>query len=190
MLIKYETKIKNTKLTLSKDLKLGYKYVLENKYIRNIILLASLVNIFLCAYNVLIPLYIKNVLKLSGEYYSTLILAEAMGGILVTIVIICLKDIKPNFKNINSAVILLGVSLMSISIFPYKLFVYFVSFSLGLGMAYFNIMFFSYIQITTKKEFMGRVFSVIEMLTMGSVPLAYIIFGYLGEYVLHNMFLL
>lgn len=188
ILIKYEYIKVDNKVNILDSFKQGAKYTYNNTLIRNTIILCSIVNFFYTSLSLLMPLYVIEVLKESSSFYSFTLTSEAAGGIIITLIVLALPDFKPSRKLMSFSLIMTGVFLASISLIPSKIIaiggVFFVGVSLGL----FNTVFTSYIQDKIDSNYMGRVFSILFMISTLFMPLGNIFFGFVGDYVLNKVF--
>lgn len=172
-----------------KSMKDGMHYAYKNVILRNLLILSSIVNISLASYNILLPLYIKNILGASSILYSNVLTVEALGGIIVTILLLSTKEIDPSPKILAYSIGLTGFTLAMISIFPNRMILLSSSFLLGFFLGGFNTLFFSYIQLVVPEELSGRVFSIVYMVAVGVMPISYLIFGFLGDHILKSAFI-
>ena len=189
MFIKYEHFEENSKSNVFEKLNEGFGYVLKNILIKKLLILCALVNIFLTSFNILLPLFIKKVMQESGSFYSRALTAEAVGGIAVILIVLLLKEIKPNTNMLAGSIIIMGVSLSTITFFTDKNVILLCIFFIGLTAGIFNTLFSSLVQSLVDKSLLGRVFSIVFMLATIVQPLSYFVFGQIGDYVINNVFL-
>lgn len=164
-----------------KELPSGIIYVYKNKTILIQVISCAFVNFFIAAYNLLAP-YTEIIYKETyNGYYSKLLVADAIGGILGSIVNTKIADkyIK-NGASLLKLSISEGISLMLIPIaalsgnlfiglIPYLLF--------SMTLAMYNINFMSYVQTNVDEAFQGRVFSVIFAFIMIFMPIGSFFFS-------------
>ncbi|NLZ49440.1 MAG: MFS transporter [Clostridiales bacterium] len=173
-----------------KNIKEGFSYLSKQKIIFKVIAVSSIVNIFIASYNILLPLFINNDLKLDGDFYSYILMAEAAGGIVITILFTFWSSIKPNLEKLFYALAFSGLALSMISIFANRYLILVSVFLFGLFLSAFNTLFFSYVQIVVDEKYLGRVFSTIFMIATFIMPVSYVVFGYIGDFVLKYIFLI
>lgn len=143
-----------------KNIKEGFSYLSKQKIIFKVIAVSSIVNIFIASYNILLPLFINNDLKLDGDFYSYILMAEAAGGIVITILFTFWSSIKPNLEKLFYALAFSGLALSMISIFANRYLILVSVFLFGLFLSAFNTLFFSYVQIVVDEKYLGRVFQL------------------------------
>ena len=170
------------KVAFFKEIKAGIKYTWNHKIIWQTILLASGVNFFLAAYNLLLP-YLNHLYQgqISNAYGKALI-GESIGSILFSFL-----DNKFKFKQGRLKIIIslygLGVGLVLLpvlgEIMPLNLAwsIYLPFILVGGFLALFNISFYTYIQYICDNKYLGRVFSVIFTVAILFMPLGSFIFG-------------
>jgi DHA3 family macrolide efflux protein-like MFS transporter len=189
-MMKYENVAAGAKQkNLLADIKEGLKYLYRNRVVRNLLILASVVNIFLASYSILLPLYVKKVLTGSSTLYSNALAVEAAGGFAITVLLLFSKNIKPNTRILALSIGLSGLSLAFVSVFPVQPVLLVCSFLLGFLISGFNSIYFSYIQEVVENELMGRVFSIVYMVAVAVMPISYLMFGYMGNYILKTVFI-
>ncbi len=188
--IKYKAKQSSSKKSkIISSLKQGFGYVNSNKIIKNLLIVASLSNIFLASLVILLPLYIKLILKEPVRFYSFTLAAGAIGGIIISILFIIAKNIKPTLKLITLTITLTGIMLSLASLSPiFKPLLLIFIFLIGLLSTAFNTLYYSYVQAIVDKDLQGRVFSIIYMIATISIPVSYLVFGFLGDYILKLVF--
>ncbi|WP_088363915.1 MFS transporter [Bacillus cereus] len=190
MFIKYNhIKLESKSVSLLKDIKEGIQYTFSNPFIRDLLLVGFMVNIFLGSLYILLPLYINNFLHESSQLYSYLLTSEAIGGMLIGL-ILAKANLGASYKNLSWSIILIGVSLTLMSVFTDKLILLFAMCLVGFFQVALDTLFFSYIQINVDKEKLGRVFSIVFMLSTLALQISYVIFGFLGIYILEYAFML
>ena len=164
-----------------KELPSGIIYVYKKKNILIQVIVCAFTNFFITVYNLLAP-YTEILYKGTFDgYYSKLLVADAIGGILGSVVNtkITAKYLKDGASLLKME-ILVGLSLLFIPIaafsgnlliglIPYLLF--------SMTLAMYNINFMSYIQTSVDEAFQGRVFSVIFAFIMIFMPVGSFFFS-------------
>ena len=159
----------------------GVVYIRDYKQILYLLLLSTLVNFFLSGYNLLLPY--TNDISVHADYYSKCMIAEAAGSIAASFITskINFSDVKNNLR-ISIYLLLNGFSLilfylmsqitnnLILNLIPISLFGFFLTF--------FNISFFTSIQLLVNSNFLGRVFSVIFTLAVILMPIGSIFFSF------------
>jgi MFS transporter, DHA3 family, macrolide efflux protein len=190
LFIAYRHKQKDKKAmgSVYDGLKQGFRYINGKPLIKRLIYLSGAVNFFLVSFNILIPLYVKNVIGGSGNLYSYVLAAEAVGGVVITLVFLFSKNIKPKPLSMGWLIALTGVSLGLMPLANYAGLLA-LTFLQGLFMGAFNTLLFTYIQEIVDQEYLGRVFSIVYMVAIVIMPVSYITFGYLGDHIINSAFL-
>lgn len=165
------------------NLKDGFRYLYSERSILKIIIIATLVNFFLAGYNLLVP-YTNNYYQGTFiNFYGKVLLVEAVGGIIGSVV-----NSRVRFKSetIGLAVTLLLTGIF-ISLTPilgdseYYLVCLLPHFLAATIVAVYNIRFISIIQISINAEYLGRVFSIINVSSLIFVPAGAFLFANLCD---------
>lgn len=175
-----DTKEEMTISGVFNDLKVGFKYVYSHKPIFIIIILSSLVNFVLAAYNLLLPYSSQMFEGISDRLYGSFLTAQAIGGFL--------GSILSSFVNrsLSSRRLLLlsacsGLMLMLTAplyfIFHNLIILIFSPALFSLFLSIFNIQFFSIVQRDVDNEFLGRVFGIIFSVAILFMPLGTVFFS-------------
>ncbi|MBM7662288.1 MFS family permease [Bacillus mesophilus] len=191
MFIKYKY-VRESKgnLNVFADIKEGYSYVFQQKWLFQLLIVSALFNLFISAYNINLPLYYLNIYNDDGTYYSLALGAQATFAILAGLLIA-----KRNKKAANPAllkqqllfcgipiVLLQFVSISYLSILLVGFFAFFLT--------TFNVYFFSLVQQEVDRDKSGRVFSFIFMVALSIMPLGTLIFGLLSTKIFDVVFIL
>lgn len=171
------------------DTKIGIIYALNTKFIRNLLLLAFLVNIFLTALSILLPLYISDVIKEESTFYSASLTLEAIGSVVIGIVL-SVFTIKPAYRTLSMCMLLIGATFTIVYFIPFNYYILISMFTLGILGVAFDTLYFSYIQENIDEDKMGRVFSTVFMLATLSMGVSYFITGFFSIQIVEYMFLI
>jgi len=178
---------KNESKFLIKDFKLGLMYLKGTEWLIKLLMASALVNIFIAAYNVLLPLFLKTAFVDGGMVYGKALSYEAIGSIIGAITLNLFKKKKSIFS-LGTEILLCGICTIGIQ-FTFNQYVTLMFVLLfGLFLTRFNIMFFSLVQINVNKEMLGRVFSLIFMTSLSLMPISNLIFGFLGDYIIKYIY--
>lgn len=189
--IKYTNNTNKSKdKSILTPLKKGFSYIWKVRTLRIIIITVCITNFFLASFEVLIPLYVKNVIMGSSSYYSYLLSSFSIGGICISIILMKKNIETITMRLLGIPLILSGILLIIMSIITNKYLLLIIILLLGLNESLFNVMFFSFIQTSVKDEFLGRAFSIIFLLNMLLTPISYVCFGYLGDFLLNKIFII
>ena len=149
------------------DIKEGVHYIVKQREIFFLLVMASSVNFFFAAFNYLLP-FSNQLYGVQGAYASIL----TMGAIGSIIGALLASKIKANVYNLLILLALTGVGVFMMGL-PLP---NFLSFSgnlvCELFMTIFNIHFFTQVQTKVESEFLGRVLSTIFTLAILFMPIA------------------
>ena len=149
------------------DIKEGVHYIVKQKEIFFLLVMASSVNFFFAAFEFLLPF--SNQLYGSKGAYASILTMGAIGSIIGALLA---SKIKANVYNLLILLALTGVGVFMMGLqLPT-----FLSFSgnlvCELFMTIFNIHFFTQVQTKVESEFLGRVLSTIFTLAILFMPIA------------------
>ena len=158
--------------SLISDIKEGMIFVVRQKEIFFLLVIAALVNFFIAAFNYLVPF--SNRLFDNNASYATLLSLGAAGSIAGAF--FAGKLFKNSYRSILISLALCGIGLMYISgsavlNLPYFVIV-FGNFIFEFFLTVFNIHFFSMVQSKVPNELLGRVFSSIFTVAVIFMPLS------------------
>jgi len=163
------------------DLRDGFSYIGKHVLIRNMVVLCGAVNFFLVAFNILLPVYLTRVLHSSSSTYGYALTAEAVGGIAVSVILLLWRDVVATNRVLVILLAAGGAALALMPFAPGKPGLLTLCAAQGLFVGGFNTLFFAHIQKEVRQEYLGRVFSVVYMVAIGVMPLAYVLWGYIGD---------
>lgn len=176
------SKPENEKNNVISDIMDGFKYLLREKEILFLVILAALVNFFLAGYNLLLPYTDVMFENEFHNFYSKALVMEAIGGVIGSA--LCSK-IAGKFKDdIRTLILFLGGTGMTMFIEPAasilkNMYVCLVPFILfGIMLTCFNIMFMSHVQTAVDEVYLGRVFSIIFTVAVLFMPLGSFAFSF------------
>lgn len=190
MFISYDSKPKISNFNFFNEFKSGIHYIVDDKLLLTLLILISLVNFFLSTFTLLMPLYVQNILNESTNYFTAILATTALGGIVVTIFFMIKKNYEITFIKMAISLLFTGLFYSAFTLFDLEGLLFLFVFLYGLSLSSFNAMFFSYIQTKVEKEMLGRVFSVVYMMAIVSVPISYVVFGHISKEILDYVFVL
>jgi MFS family permease len=166
-----------------KELKEGLSYTFGFAPIKHLILLLGLVSLMGSSYQVLMPVFAKEVLHGSSVTYGFLMGAAGLGALLGAIYLASRETLLRLGRIIPAAAGLFGVGLIIMSfmkVFPVTLIlIMFVGLGLMLHTASSNTI----LQIITDDDKRGRVMSFYTMAIMGTAPFGSLLAGFLAKYI-------
>jgi len=172
---------KSSEQSMFKEIKNGLKYIKNNLVLLETIMLISIMGVFVFNYNVLIPVFTKNVLHMAEKTYGMLMSALGAGSLIGALLMSFRSKVGPSKKLMIGSSLAIGIMLIltgSSNLY------YFTAISLAIT-GIFN-MFFSTtanttLQINSKDEYRGRVMSVYTLVFAGSAPLGNLFSGFVAE---------
>lgn len=190
-MIKYEfvENKEKKKITFKKDINEAFTYVKDRKWLYRLLIIAAMMNLLFASYNVLMPLYLKEVYNDNGSIYALSMSVNAVFGILGGCYL-TVSNQKFSFKNLKKNLIFVSLSIVAIQLVKSKTMLFVI---LGINTFYltvFNTIFFSLMQIKIDKHMMGRVFSFISMIVLSLKPLGNLMYGILGEYIINYVYII
>ena len=149
------------------DIKEGVHYIVKQKEIFFLLVMASSVNFFFAAFNYLLP-FSNQLYGVQGAY-ATILTMGAIGSIVGALLA---SKIKASMEMLLFLLALtgLGVMIMGFTLPPYLTFS--GNFVCELFMTIFNIHFFTQVQTKVEDEYLGRVLSSIYTLAILFMPIA------------------
>jgi len=172
---------KSSEESMIKEIINGLKYIKNNLVLLETIMLISIMGVFVFNYNVLIPVFTKNVLHMAEKTYGMLMSALGAGSLIGALLMSFRSKVGPSKKLMIGSSLTIGIMLIltgSSNLY------YFTALSLAIT-GIFN-MFFSTtanttLQINSKDEYRGRVMSVYTLVFAGSAPLGNLFSGFMAE---------
>lgn len=166
------------------DMLQGFQFTWKFTGLRNLIMIATFLNLFGNTAMILIMPFFKITKGLSPSYYGVAIAIMTSGsflGMLLTSVL----NIKPTQRHIIFIVTGL-VSSICFALFPLNsgiAMICFFLFGAGLLNAILNVIFGSVLQLAVPQNMRGKVFSLMNTLLMGLTPIGMAIGGILAEFI-------
>jgi len=173
--------VKKDKRSVLADITEGFGYLVREKEILFLVILASLVNFFLAGYNLLLPYTNEMFGGIIDGFYSKALVMEAVGGIISSAV--CARKINKFRDNVLALILFLfatGAVLMLEPVFALGSNYWFclIPFALfGTALTSFNIQFMSHVQVSVDENYLGRVFSIIFTVAVLFMPLGSFVFS-------------
>ncbi|WP_346936803.1 MFS transporter [Clostridium sp.] len=174
---------KAEKITFVEDFKEGFRFLWNFKTLRNLFLLASLLNLFVNAAFILILPYFKSMPFLGPEKYG-LFMASIPMGMLVGSALLSIISIKKNqkFKIYKfGALICLGMLpfVVIVENFYVMIPIAFISFLFNV---IFNTIFNSAIMLVVPSDKRGKIGALMNTISGGLQPIGTLVGGILGEF--------
>lgn len=149
------------------DIKEGVHYIVKQREIFFLLVMASSVNFFFAAFNYLLP-FSNQLYGIQGAY-ATILTMGAIGSIVGALLA---SKIKANVYNLLIVLALTGVGVFMMGLPLPNLLSFSGNLVCELFMTIFNIHFFTQVQTKVESEFLGRVLSTIFTLAILFMPIA------------------
>lgn len=181
----------NVTSNMLSEIKDGLKYIWHEPTLLKTILMVLIIGIFVYNFNVLIPVFTKNVLHQEEYIYGFLMSSLGIGSFIGAIMVSLNSKSEPKSKVLIGSALLASVTLILISFTK----IYYYSGMLLMITGIFNIWFSttanSILQIKAKDEYRGRVMSVYSLVFAGATPIGNIFAGFAADRIgAHTTFLL
>lgn len=178
--INQEKKIISGKKNIVAGIIEGFRYLWTDKEILYLVVLSACVNFFLAGYNLMVPYSDILYEKKFHNFYSEIMIVEALGGIIGAFINARLPA-KITSKYSNMIILLCGtggtlllpaligdMTNLVVCLLPF--------FAFGLLLTMYNINFMSYVQENVTEEYLGRVFSIIFTVAVIFMPFGSLFF--------------
>lgn len=183
----YHNSVTEKKISIYEDIKQGFNYTLRNRFVRDVLLTATAANMFLTSIYIVLPLYINKELLKPVDWYSYSLTAEALGGIIISVVFTKTK-FQADRKLMFLLLILLGCSIFCIQFSSASYLIYLCMFCAGVFQVGLDITFYTYLQSYLDRVKLGRVFSILFMFSTLGMGISYLVFGTIASYFLNIIF--
>ena len=174
------------KQSLLGEMKKGMAILFENKPLLNIVLLFTVLNFCLGINQVLGQPYILS-MGTSREYgflSSIFGIGMVLGGIIMS-----LKEVRSNLvKIVLASNFFIGVFIAMTGMVNQLIGIAFLWIVIGILLPVVNTTTLTLIQINTERQYLGRVFSIARMFAWISLPAAYVLGGFVADYLIKSDF--
>jgi len=163
------------------ELKEGFVYIKNEQFVFSMVLLASVLNFFAGPIGIYMPVMAKNVLNAGSEGFGFLASAISIGGLLGSLFLSLVKDIKS-----KGLVIIGGISFGGLLIALFGISTHLWASLLILGLVGFffsltNIVLAAVFQTKVPNQLQGRVFGTLNTVSMGLRPISLALAGVLSD---------
>jgi MFS family permease len=163
------------------ELKEGFVYIKNEQFVFSMVLLASVLNFFAGPIGIYMPVMAKNVLNAGSEGFGFLASAISIGGLLGSLFLSLVKDIKS-----KGLVIIGGISFGGLLIALFGISTHLWASLLILGLVGFffsltNIVLAAVFQTKVPNQLQGRVFGTLNTMSMGLRPVSLALAGVLSD---------
>lgn len=164
-----------------KEIKDGLIYIAQDSSLLEPILMVLVVGIFVFNYNILIPVFTKNVLHQGEKIYGLLMAALGVGSLAGALMVSIKSKKGPKIKTLVMSSMMISVLLILVGFSK----TYYISAILFVFTGLFNIWFSttanSTLQMNTEDKYRGRVMSVYSLVFAGATPLGNMFAGLTSE---------
>ncbi len=170
------------------DIAEGFRYVWKRTGLRNLLLGASFLNFFSMPIILLLPFYVEDFLKARPDWYGFLLASFGVGAMLGYLAAGVLK-LPGHARSMTMIVVLfcqtLGLGMLGLITLPWLSLL--VMFLFGVMNGFFNVNIMTVLQISTPSEIRGRVFGLLNTLSMGLSPIAMALSGVIADLTNQNI---
>jgi len=176
-----EVREKKERVPMFREMKEGMDYVFGFVPIKHIILLLGLVSLMGASYQVLMPVYAKDILQGDSHTYGFLMGGAGAGALLGAIYLASRDTVLRLGRLIPAATALLSAGLIAISLSSSFFISMFLIFFTGLGMMAHTAASNTILQTIADDDKRGRVMSFYTMALMGTAPFGSLLAGWMAK---------
>jgi len=182
LVIKLE-KVKSNRRNISQlqDLKEGIIYIKDNPFVFMLILIVGIFSLFGISYNILMPVFARNILKTDAKGLGILMSSNGLGALLAGLLLAHLTGFRYKIRLLTFCSFLFSFSLILFSFTKTFLFSMLCLVFLGgwglMVVALVNTL----LQSCVEDEFRGRVMGVFMFILIGLMPFGNLFIGYLSQ---------
>lgn len=183
--------IEEKKETMLENMKAGITYLKQHRVLSVIVWVALVINFFFGAFTVGYSYILVEELKVQSAHFGITEGALSIGMLLASIYLSARKDIKFPLIVSKRGIIIMGLLmatatlplLVTLSYMGIVSFYFVLMFSFGVAMIFVNTPIGVMMQKQIAEEYRGRVFGLLETMSMSLMPLAMVLFGFLFDIV-------
>ncbi|KUO69799.1 MAG: MFS transporter [Desulfosporosinus sp. BRH_c37] len=149
----------------------GLKYIAREPILLQTIIMVLIVGIFVFNFNILIPVFTKNVLLQGEKVYGLLMSALGAGSLVGALIVSVRSKSGPKIKILLRSSIMVSLTLILISFTRTYYFTAILLVITGIFNIWFSTTANSTLQITSEDEYRGRVMSVYSLVFAGASPI-------------------
>jgi predicted MFS family arabinose efflux permease len=162
---------------LLKEIKDGLKYIIREPLLLQTILMVLIIGVFVFNFNVIIPVFTKNVLHQDEKVYGLLMSALGVGSLFGALMVSIKSKSGPKVRVLIGSTVMVSIMLIVISFTNTYYYTAMLLVITGIFTIWFNTTANSILQITAKDEYRGRVMSVYSLVFAGATPIGNIFAG-------------
>lgn len=154
-----------------KEIKDGLKYIAREPALLQTIVMVLIIGIFVFNFNILIPVFTKNILHQGEKIYGLLMSALGVGSLVGALMVSVKSKSGPNMKILLRSAIMVSMTLILISFTRTYYYTAILLVITGIFNIWFSTTANSTLQITTEDAYRGRVMSVYSLVFAGASPI-------------------
>lgn len=182
LMMKHEKKkIRKKKSNMLTDMKEGFNYTFGFAPIKYLLLLLGLVSLMGSSYQVLIPVFAKEILHGGSDTFGFLMGAAGFGALLGAVYLASRETILKLSRLIPAATALFAIGLIILSFSKLLIFSIILMVFIGLGLMLQTASSNTILQTITDDDKRGRVMSFYTIAIMGTAPFGSLLAGYLAK---------
>lgn len=174
-------KIEHRESRLLKELKEGLDYTFGFAPIKHLLILLGVVNLLGASYQVLMPVYAKEILHGGSDTFGFLMGAGGLGALIGAGYLASRESVLKLGRIIPAAAGLFGVSLIIMSFLNWLPASLILMFFVGLGLMLHTASSNTILQTITDEDKRGRVMSFYTMAIMGTAPFGSLLAGFMAK---------
>lgn len=176
-LIRYTPAIRTASVRYLQSIREGFHYLGRQTALRQTLLTAVLINLFLPSFLVTIPIIIKQELALEALHYGIADAAIPVGAVCVSLLLALQGKSRERRPLRLMAFSLTGIAAMYLLAAAWQSFVSILMAALSFGFLtnYVNIQVVTYFMEHVPADFRGRIFSLLESFSYASISLSFVI---------------
>ncbi len=164
------------RIRLFRDLSTGLRYVAGHPFLRAMVLITIVMNLFLFSYANIVPVVARDALGVGPGLMGMLLAAPGLGSVVGAILIASTPTIAPHGQIFIAGSIISFISLMLFAVSDWYMASLVILVLLGLGTAGFGTMQASMAMLVARKEMRGKALGIIS-LAIGAGPFGALLIG-------------
>lgn len=154
-----------------KEIKDGLKYIYKERILFKSVLLVLVMGIFAFNYNVLIPVFVKDVLRQEAKTFGILMAALGVGSVFGALTVSGKGSSGPKMKVMIISSLIIGMLLFLNGFNTQYVATVIMLVAIGAFSIYFSTTANTTLQMNSKDEYRGRVMSVYSLVFAGATPI-------------------
>jgi len=170
------------------DMKGGFQYIYKRKGMRNLFLIAAVLNFFLMPIIVLLPFFVEDFLKKGADWYGYIMGAFGAGALLGYFLVSIIK-MSPKIRSLSIVfLIVINSSIVALlGLVRNPIIALLMMFIAGIMNGFININIMTAIQVSTDNNIRGRVFGLLQTMSMGITPISMGLSGVVADLLNQNI---